>query len=120
MKLFVKKYKILGCLIRLRILNILLRHDSGLYVCEIIDILDEKQYNISKHLNLMKMVGLVIEEKRGKMVLYKPNYIRENKDLFSSVLIIADTNKEDFEKDSKKIEKIVKLRSSRKCFKDNN
>ncbi len=120
MKLFVKKYKILGCLTRLRMLNILLRYDSGLYVCEIIDILEEKQYNISKHLNLMKTVGLVIEEKQGKMVLYKPNYIRENRDLFSSVLSIADTNKEEFEKDSKKIEKIVKLRSSRKCFKNNN
>ena len=120
MKLFVKKYKILGCLTRVRILNILLRHDSGLYVCEIIDILEEKQYNISKHLNLMKMVGLVIEEKQGKMVLYKPNYIRENRDLFSSILNVADINKEDFEKDNKKMEEIVKLRSSRKCLKNNN
>lgn len=117
MKMFVKKYKILGCLARLRILNILLKHDSGLYVCEIIDILGEKQYNISKHLNLMKMVDLVIEEKQGKMVLYKPNYTEENKHLFSSVLFVADTHREIFEKDIKKIEEIVKLRSSRECFK---
>ncbi|MCD6221850.1 winged helix-turn-helix transcriptional regulator [bacterium] len=120
MRLCVKKYKILGCLMRLRVLNILLRHDSGLYVCEIIEILEEKQYNISKHLNLMKMIGLIVEEKQGRMVLYKPNYIRENKDLFSSILCVADANKEIFEKDVKRIEEIVRLRSSRGCFKDNN
>jgi len=119
MELFVKKYRILGCLLRLRILNILLRHESGLYVCEIVDILNEKQYNISKHLNLMKMVELVIEEKQGKMVLYKPNYTEENKPLFSSVLFVADTHREIFEKDIKKIKEIVKLRSSRECFKKN-
>ncbi len=116
MKLYVKKYKILGCLTRLRILNILLRHDSGLYVCEIVDILKEKQYNISKHLNLMKMVGLIVEEKQGRRVLYKPNYTKENKDLFASVLYVADTHKEIFEEDIKRTEKIVRMRSGRGMF----
>ena len=117
MRLYVKKYKILGCLTRLRILNILLRHDSGLYVCEIVYILKEKQYNISKHLNLMKMVGLIVEEKQGRRVLYKPNYTKENKDLFASVLYVADNHKETFEKDVKRIEEVVRLRRSKECFK---
>lgn len=118
MDIFVKKYKILGCLNRLRMMNILLKYPDGLYVCEIGDILEIKQYNISKHLNLMKMVGLVEEEKQGKLVLYKPYYIKENHDLFTSILTTANYNKDTFESDVKRIKNIVKLRANMKCFRN--
>jgi len=99
-------------------MNILLKYPDGLYVCEIADILEVKQYNISKHLNLMKMVELVNEEKQGKLVLYKPYYSKENHDLFASILTTARYNKDVFESDVKRINKIVKLSGQKECFKN--
>ncbi|MBS4016313.1 MAG: metalloregulator ArsR/SmtB family transcription factor [Candidatus Latescibacteria bacterium] len=55
---------------RFRIFWILQKADAELCVCEIIDALDENQYNVSRHLKILKFSGLVKERKQGKFVYY--------------------------------------------------
>jgi len=50
---------------RLRVLNLFLLSDESLCVCEIVDALKIPQYNVSKHLTLLKHAGLVDVEKEG-------------------------------------------------------
>jgi DNA-binding transcriptional ArsR family regulator len=67
--------KALGEETRLRILRLLVKEQ--LSVNEISDRLDVSQYNISKHLRIMREAGLLETEKDGKQRLYAvPNKLR--------------------------------------------
>ena len=100
---------------RLRILHLLLIHKDGLYVCEIVNTLQLQQYNISKHLNNLKTSNLVDEEKNGKMVLYRANFVKENKDFFSSVLTTVDLERGIFDEDKMNLKKVLDLRVNNEC-----
>ena len=91
---------------RLRIMNVLINHKNGLYVCEIVNILDVPQYNISKHLTILKTAELVDEEKQGKMVLYKANYDRNNLSIFESIVTLVE-NDDLFKSDIVKIKETL-------------
>lgn len=43
---------------------LLLSIDSKISVSEIIDVLEENQYNVSKHLRILKNAGVVYEKRR--------------------------------------------------------
>lgn len=64
--------KILGDPTRLRILEILHRRGESC-VCELEALLDMTQSNISFHLNALKAVNLVTDEKVGRWVFYTLN-----------------------------------------------
>ncbi len=53
---------------RLRILRLLFKHE--LSVNEISDRLNVSQYNVSKHLRIMREAGLLKSEKRGKQRIH--------------------------------------------------
>ncbi len=55
---------------RLRAYRLLIRAGSDVAVCELIDALRESQYNVSKHLQVLKNAGLVKEAKKGRWSLY--------------------------------------------------
>ena len=63
-------FKALSDMTRLKIMWLLLSVDSKICVSEIIDVLDENQYNVSKHLKILKNAGLVYEKKEGKWIFY--------------------------------------------------
>jgi len=63
-------FKALSDKTRLRIINLLTHSDQKLCVCELVDALDEPQYNISKHLKELKYAGLIEEKKMGRWVYY--------------------------------------------------
>lgn len=67
---FITIFKALSDKSRLRIINLLVRSGTELCVCEIVDSLGEPQYNISKHLKVLKFAGLVEERRQGKWVSY--------------------------------------------------
>ncbi len=69
----VLKLKAAACTLRLRILHLLVIHSEGLFVCALTSILQEPQYNVSKHLAILKEAHLVIDHRRGKSVLYTIN-----------------------------------------------
>ena len=60
--------KALGELTRMRIIRLLLKEQLG--VNEISDRLEVSQYNVSKHLRILKEAGLLEMEKQGKQRLY--------------------------------------------------
>jgi len=60
--------KALGELSRLRIVRLLLREQLG--VNQISERLEMSQYNVSKHLRILKEAGLVQMEKEGQQRLY--------------------------------------------------
>lgn len=68
---YTRVFKALSDKTRLRIINLFLRSGQDLCVCEIIDSLNESQYNVSKHLKELKYAGLT-KEKNGKMGKLRP------------------------------------------------
>lgn len=67
---YLEVYKALSDLTRLKIMWLLLSIDSKICVSEIIEVLGENQYNVSKHLKILKKAGLVYEKKEGKWIFY--------------------------------------------------
>jgi len=63
-------FKALSDMTRLKIMWLLLSVDSKISVSEIIDVLGENQYNVSKHLKILKNAGLIFEKKEGKWTFY--------------------------------------------------
>jgi len=110
MAFFTDVFKALADGTRLRIMRVLLEAQKPLCVCELVDSLDEKQYNVSGHLKELKVAGLVEEQRDGRFVFYKvvdekgAGFIRN---LFKAVLSIP---KENFTTDIKRMKKRLSLR----------
>ncbi len=68
MKKYTEYFKALGDETRLRILYLLVNANSELCVCELTDALEIPQYNISRHLKILKNAGLIEERKEGRWV----------------------------------------------------
>ena len=93
-------FKVLSDETRLRIINLIYLQD--LCVCELVEILQESQPKISKHIAKLRQIGLVTTKRNEQYIYYRFN--RENK---SYVKIIAnmieeirsiDTYKKDMER----------------------
>ncbi len=57
---------------RIRILSLL--NAGELCVCEIEEILNIQQSNASRHLNKLKMTGLILSDKKSQWVYYRINH----------------------------------------------
>jgi ArsR family transcriptional regulator, arsenate/arsenite/antimonite-responsive transcriptional repressor len=97
---------------RIRILN-LLRNDE-LCVCEIEAVLGIKQSNTSRHLNKLKVTGIIASEKKSQWVYYRLNDETFIKFPFLSIIINDEVDKINVcKKDLELLEKIKK--SGRSC-----
>jgi len=67
-------FKALSDKTRLRIFYILCKLNKQLAVCEIMDSVNESQYNVSRHLKALKYAGLIQENKSGRWVFYSINH----------------------------------------------
>jgi ArsR family transcriptional regulator len=99
---------------RLRILRALAKAKNSLSVCEIMDALDESQYNISRHLRVLKNCGLVEERKQGKWVLY---FLPEQPGPFRRMLLqcVMAVPRTLLISDEKRLEKRLALRVKGEC-----
>ena len=79
MEQFIEKFKAVSDVTRVRILNLLFFSEKFICVCEIVDSLEVNQYNVSKHLKLLKNAGLINESKDGR---YKYFSLIKSEDLF--------------------------------------
>jgi len=71
MQNFIEAFKALSDPTRLRIVHLLLSADgASLCVCELVDALEEPQYNVSRHLRILKHAELLSETKDGRWVYY--------------------------------------------------
>ncbi|URA11042.1 ArsR/SmtB family transcription factor [Thermospira aquatica] len=65
----VEKFRVLGDETRLRIVK-LLQQTPWLYVCDIVAVLEQPFYAISRHLKELRHIGLVMEQKEGRFIRY--------------------------------------------------
>lgn len=67
---YISIFKALSDATRLKIVWLLTNIDEKICVSEIVEVLDEYQYNVSRHLKILKKAKLVEEIKEGKWVFY--------------------------------------------------
>lgn len=70
MDAFTSGFKALSDLTRLRTLRMILATEGPVCVCELADALELPQYQVSKHLALLRQAGLVTDSRRGTWVYY--------------------------------------------------
>lgn len=56
---------------RIRIIRLLVETGEGACLCELVDSLLEPQYNLSRHMKVLRQVGLVSAEKDGRWVYHR-------------------------------------------------
>lgn len=78
----VETMKLLADRTRLNILALL--KEKELCVCDIVDILETTQPNISQHLRKLKLGGLVLETRRSQWIYYSLNV--ENKPYLKGII----------------------------------
>ena len=71
--LLAKDFAVLADPVRLRLLSLLASAAAGeACVCELVDPLGRSQPTVSHHLKLLVDAGLIVGEKRGRWVWYRP------------------------------------------------
>ena len=114
MEEFVSILKALSDKTRLRMVWLLRRANSELCVCEVMDALNESQYNVSRHLKALKNAGLVRDKKDGRWVFY---FLSEPGNRFQEFILqaVSALPEEPFSQDEKRLEKRLSLRENGKC-----
>jgi ArsR family transcriptional regulator len=113
MEQITKIFKALSDETRLRIINLFIKSNQQICVCELMDALKLPQYTISKALGVLKTSGLLIYEKEGLWAYYKLNKTKENLLLFNFLkqYLLDDVMKED----EKRLEQRLLLRENNRC-----
>ena len=70
MEQYTEIFKALSDETRLRIIRLLIAAGRELCCCEITDSLGESQYNISRHLKVLKNAALIKDRKEGRWVYF--------------------------------------------------
>ena len=108
------KFKALSDETRLKIMNLFIKSDRDLCVCELMDALSLRQYTISKALMILKNAGFFKTEKDGTWVYYRLNKdIPENKSIFNFLKNYLNS-KVSFEVESRLNNRLL-LREKEKC-----
>lgn len=63
-------FKALSDLTRLRMVRLLATNGAEMCVCEFVDVLQERQYTVSRGLGLLERAGLVEGQRDGRWVYY--------------------------------------------------
>lgn len=115
MKNYTEIFKVLGDESRLRILCLLINANQELCCCEITDALELPQYNVSKHLKILRNAGLVSERKEGRWIYFS---LKKNDDLFKNAVLksVSSIPKSLVAKDRKEFKKRLKIRVHGKCL----
>jgi ArsR family transcriptional regulator len=85
-----EQLKLLGDRTRLTLLALL--KERPLCVCDLVDLLETSQPNVSQHLRKLKDAGLVAETRKGQWIYYSLNI--ENKPYIQAVLSYIPSLKE--------------------------
>ncbi len=66
---------------RLRIIRLLAVTDEEICLCELVDVLLEPQYKLSRHLKVLRQAGLLSSQKEGRWVYHRltaePDYLQQ-------------------------------------------
>lgn len=108
-----KTFKAISDETRIRIINLFIKSNEKICVCELMDALKLPQYKISKALGVLKNSRLLTYEKEGLWAYYKLNKTKENLLLFNFLknYLSDDVMKED----EKRLEQRLLLRENNRC-----
>src|SRR5574341_2185612 len=107
-------FKALGDETRLRLVNLLLQTDEELCVCEMVDALELPQYQISKHLTILKNAGLLQGSREGTWVYYRLD--REESPLLRDLFKVLGRHlSQIFADDASKLLQRLALREEGRC-----
>ena len=108
-------FKALGDETRLRLVNLFLQANEDLCVCEMVDALELPQYQISRHLTLLKNAGLLKASREGTWVYYRLDRDESPllRDLFK--VLRRHLNNQTFENDAANLERRLGLRQNGRC-----
>jgi ArsR family transcriptional regulator len=112
---YIEVFKALADRTRLRIMRLLTITDRQVCVCEIMDALELPQYQISKHLNILKNAKIVEGERKGTWVYYSSLKKESvfNCQLFK--LLREQLSDAEFLEDEKKLKRRLQLRKGDVC-----
>jgi ArsR family transcriptional regulator len=110
----VEIFKALGDETRLRLVNLFLQTDEDLCVCEMVDALELPQYQISKHLTILKNAGLLQGSREGTWVYYRLD--REESPLLRDLFKVLGRHiSQVFADDAGKLRQRLALREEGRC-----
>lgn len=102
---------------RLRILRLLLEAGTPLCVCELVDSLEEPQYNVSKHVASLKAARLLETHKDGRWVYCQPAVAEEFLSLVQKAVAAIPAKREaQIRRDRAELQKRLKLRQGDRCL----
>lgn len=100
---------------RIRILRVLAQGRAEACLCELVDTLFEPQYKLSRHLKLLRQVGLLSAEKDGRFVYHRlvmrPPHLKR---LYAAVRALPDSE-QIFAQDLRRFTQRMRLRESGRC-----
>jgi len=101
--------------IRLRIMALLCWAGRDLCVCEIVDALEQPQYQVSRNLKILQNAGFVAERREGKWVHYG---VASRLDPFRQTALkaVAAIPKELLASDQRELNRRLRLRENGKCL----
>jgi ArsR family transcriptional regulator, arsenate/arsenite/antimonite-responsive transcriptional repressor len=110
-------FKALSDKTRLRLMRLLTVTDQQVCVCELMDTVELPQYQVSRHLIILKNAGLVKSERNGTWIYYSP--LREGSAFNQRLLdLLKDQAIEKvFSQDEKKLRKRLSYRKGDRCVK---
>lgn len=100
---------------RIRIMRLLLETKEEVCLCELSDSLDEPEYKLSRHLKILKSVGLITAIRDGKWVYH--GLIKDTpyfKNLYKALLSFPDDSRLTI-KDFNRFKKRMSLRQDGRC-----
>lgn len=100
---------------RLRIIKLFLSCGKALCVCEIVDVLKLPQYQVSKHLAVLKHTGLIEKERSGTWIYY--TLTKEKSPFLRSLFRVLKDNlsEQTFENDETNLQSRLNFRIDDKC-----
>lgn len=108
-------FKALGDETRLRLVHLFLQTPDDLCVCEMTDALSLPQYQISKHLTILKNAGLLLARREGTWVYYRLD--REESPLLRDLFKVLSRhlNQQTFDTDAIKLKRRLARREAGRC-----
>jgi len=100
---------------RLRIVRLLAATRDEACLCELVDCLGEAEYNISRHLKILRNAGLLSAEKEGRWIYHRlVSGSKVFQSLAKCILLFPDHTRV-FESDLKRFSERIPIRSEGRC-----
>ncbi len=111
---FLRLFKALGDETRLRLVNLFVQSNQAICVCEMTDAMLVPQYQISRHLTVLKNLGLMSTERKGTWIYYALN--RNLSPCITDLMQVIEKHfKQKFQDDIDRLNNRLAMRETGRC-----